>query len=181
MKKINKFTVVRDTKEKVGKWDFDFYRNCEGTIDLKLKEGDYTTKELLDLEIETGRKIFRVERKKTTAELATNFGNKDILRFERELERLVPYEHKYIILEFDELKILDFPKGSGIPERILYRINKYGKQVKNIKITGQRILQVLENLSIKYSIPIIYSMDMMDAKRNFIELVEKIHAENYEV
>lgn len=92
------YTVLKDTREKQG-WDFnkDINRKnskcrCLGTETATLKTGDYTIKGYEDQIL--------VERKSGFEELFNNMvpkTNKD--RFEREMQRMLEVEHRYIIIE----------------------------------------------------------------------------------
>ena len=148
------FTIVQDTREQAG-WEFDMYQS-NGIIRQKLDEGDYTLMELLKLEESTGRKILRIERKKSTGELATNLGAK-WKTFCAELERLQVYEHKYIILEFSIDILMGFPEFSGIPKSKWYRTNSAGKRVKNIRMTGAYMIKKINEIRQTYGIEIIFA------------------------
>lgn len=87
-------TIQIDTRERQP-WTFaNAYRSgkIRGTISKVLDAGDYTLVDFPDLVI--------IERKKSVVELYNNFipiENRD--RFDRELEKLKRYKHKYIIVE----------------------------------------------------------------------------------
>lgn len=126
----------------------------------KLNEGDYTTKDLLDYELETGNKTVRIERKKSTSELATNLW-KDFARFEKELLRLYDYERKVLLCEFPYSHILSFPKNSGIPE----------KMQKYIRINSSIMLSKLEYITNIYDIEIIYTNNKFEASKKAEEIL----------
>lgn len=132
---MNKFTVLKDTREKDGKgWWFEEDEYCAGTVQTKVDYGDYAIKGLEDK--------FSIERKASVSEVATNINEK---RFKAELEVLADFPHKLIILEFDWQDILRYPEGSGIP--------KYKR--KYIKVSGNFIMSCLANIYINYNIPVI--------------------------
>ncbi len=102
----NKFTVIRDSREKVGRWTFKKSEHCNGTIVKALKTGDYTLEGL--------EPYFVIERKKSTSEWSNNLGQE---RFYRELDRLTKFADPYILCEFTIDNIMEFPHNSGIPRR----------------------------------------------------------------
>ncbi len=102
-----KYTVLRDTREQKDFWDFPLSSTCSGTVSQGLKTGDYT---LLGYE-----SLLTIERKRNTAEFATNISE---ARFERELQRLEAFTHPYLILEFSYEDMLSFPRNSGIPAKL---------------------------------------------------------------
>lgn len=98
------FEVARDTREQLG-WTFRKTKYCGGTVTRTLDTGDYS---LVGYE-----HLFRIERKGSPAEWATNVFED---RFERELCRLDQFKHAYIFLEFDWAHLERFPADSGIPK-----------------------------------------------------------------
>lgn len=80
-------------------YNFEMVR---GTV----KTGDYAV-EGLDL---------CVERKRNTGEISMNLGSK-WKQFEAELDRMVLFEHKYVLCEFTLDDIDTFPVNSGIPKK----------------------------------------------------------------
>lgn len=171
------FTIVQDTREQVG-WNFDMHQ-CNGMVKQKLDEGDYTIMELLDLEKSTGRKILRIERKKSTGELATNLGYKWDT-FCAELERLQVYEHKYIILEFSIETLMQFPMFSGIPQSKWYRTNKAGKRVKNVRMTGAFMLKKINEIRQLYGIEVIFAGNSNNAECEAMSIFTKVYDANKE-
>jgi hypothetical protein len=108
MKKAQiKYQIVRDNQEKETKWDFPPSANCNGTTEESLDTGDYTIRGLED--------IFIIERKFSTGEFS---GNLPAKRFERELQRMEKFKHKFIICEFLLEDLFQFPYNSGIPNKI---------------------------------------------------------------
>jgi hypothetical protein len=109
-----KYTVIRDGREKVGHgWMFKEDENCAGTIIQSIPTGDYT--------ILGHEESFVIERKATTAELCNNMYEK---RFERELERLDSFAHPFIICEFSFADVIAFPVGSSIPKSLWHKVSK---------------------------------------------------------
>ena len=122
-----------DSQEKIP-WDF-YTDQCIGNISVcKLPTGDYTIEGLED--------VLCIERKKSVAELAKNVTEE---RFERELERMSDFAHKFLILEFGYNHIESYPVGSGIPKN---------KQ-KRVKVKGPFIMSVLARIQTKYDIHVI--------------------------
>ena len=93
----DKFTVIRDTREKNG-WYFKETEYCQGMLEQKLDTGDYSIVGLED--------ILCIERKGCVSELANNIVDK---RFDRELERMEGFKYKFLILEFSLTDLMNFP------------------------------------------------------------------------
>lgn len=132
---MSKFTVIRDTKEKVGAWYWDESDHCTGTVLKSLKTGDYT--------MEGYENIITVERKKSVSEFAMNITED---RFTRELQRLDTFPLPYIVCEFTLSEVLDFPKGANLPTKV--------KQ--NMKVTGQFILKRIHEIVIDHHINFMF-------------------------
>ena len=130
-----RYTVIRDTREKSGQgWSYSPSTSCNGTLIQKLDTGDYS---LLGYE-----KILTIERKGSITEFAGNIVQE---RFERELERLMEFKYRFIILEFSVGKIMSYPQGSGLPPYL----------VKKARISGNFIMSKIVNYQMQYDIPII--------------------------
>lgn len=156
-------TLIVDTREREP-WDtMSFHLKRQ-----KLDEGDYTLQEFLDYEQQTGKKTIRIERKSSVTEIANNLGRL-YAQFQREMERLKPYDEKYMVLEFSMDQLAKYPEGS-IPEKYMYRTNKYGKKVKNIKMTGKFMQIRLDYLYNTYGIEIIYA----GSRANAISIMEDL-------
>lgn len=65
-----KFKVIRDTREKVGYWDFVPDDRCSGTIEKAVQTGDYTLVGYED--------VLCIERKRNTRRVSRQFGRKTI-------------------------------------------------------------------------------------------------------
>ncbi len=153
--------IIKDTREQDG-WNFGIYN-----IDVELqglKEGDYTTKEVLNLESCTNTKILRIERKNTTGELSNNVG-RYFKRFDREMEKMSHYEHSYLICEFSIDDIFDFPERSGIPEKLW----------SGLRMNGKIIYSKLKQLEDKYGFQIIYAGCRQSAEDEALEIFKEIH------
>jgi hypothetical protein len=160
-------TLIVDSREKEP-WNtmsFEIKRQ-------KLDEGDYTLQEYLDYESKTGKKTIRIERKSSTAELASNLG-KLYKQFCAEMERLRDFDEKYLICEFSMADVAKFPEGANIPDKYMYKINKYGKKVKNVKMTGKFMLLRLDQLYREYDLNIIYAGNRGNAITTMTELLNE--------
>jgi len=171
------YTIVIDTREQLS-WDFSSHEECRGSLVETLQEGDYTTKEILDLERDTGAKILRIERKASSQEISLNLG-KHKARFLREMERLSYYEHKFLILEFSLETLLMFPQGSGIPRKFWYRRNKSGKRVKNVKMSGNYMLKILRGIESEYGVHLIFAGDKHTAAFKAEKIIKEVHEQYF--
>lgn len=151
---MSRFVVIQDTREKNG-WNFDIYDSCIGTLTKGLKTGDYT--------IEGREDFFIIERKATTAELALNLGKKRV-QFEAELERMLAFRHAYIVCEFSESRLMQFPKGSTIPRR----------RWRYLRMNGKFMRRKLHEYEEKYGVEIIFCEDRHSAEEKAIEIFEDI-------
>jgi hypothetical protein len=119
--------IIRDTRERNG-WDFAFYEGIE-LDSRKLDSGDYTTELLEDIVV--------IERKATATELANNLGKRTAkARFYREFERMKPLSKAYIVCEFPESNVYEFPKNSGLPKA----------QMAKVRITGNYLRKLLNDI-----------------------------------
>jgi ERCC4-type nuclease len=114
--KYKDFKVIIDDREKDG-WKFEEEEKkpskfrLAGCVTKRLETGDYT--------IEGCENLLVIEKKSGLNELANNFMNKDNkARFYRELERMQPFKHRYLLVEGnvdrDKLK-LGIPKSRYAP------------------------------------------------------------------
>ena len=117
------FTVIKDNREQDG-YFFSAFNTCAGMVESKLDTGDYTIQGLED-------KIC-VERKGCVEELAVNLGSKKYA-FLNEIERMKPFPHKFIVLEFSLEDLIKFPEETRIPI----------KNKASLKITGKYMLKCL--------------------------------------
>jgi hypothetical protein len=156
-KALPDITIIRDTREQKG-WDFPAEEKqagkirIAGTIEQALDAGDYTIKGYEDL--------IRIERKYGFTELFGNLVPKEVqLRFEREMERLRPIPHKYIIIE---TSLSDDILGLSIPQM------KFGPP-------ASRIVKWLMEISLEYNVMPIFagSCGKRVAKMIFDEVVRK--------
>lgn len=131
-----KFTVIKDTREQDGYY-FTAFNTCAGMIEHKLDTGDYSIQGLED-------KIC-VERKGCVEELAINLGQKKHA-FINEINRMEPFKHKYLILEFSLEDLIKFPQDTRIPVK-----NKAA-----LKITGKYMLKCLIEFEIYNDIHVLF-------------------------
>ena len=153
--------IIQDSREKNG-WTFDIY-NCD--IEVQgLKEGDYTTKEILNFESDTNSKILRIERKFSTGELSNNIG-KLHKQFNKEMEKMSEYEYSYLICEFSMDNIMEFPENSGIPK----------KYWKSLRMNGKIIWSKLMRLQDKHGFQIIFAGSRQLAEDAAIGIFKEVH------
>jgi len=137
--------IIQDTREKNG-WDFIF--SDDEITRAGLKCGDYTTDKLEDL--------VRIERKASSGELYGNLSaQKAKDRFYRELEKLEMFEFAYIICEFPESRIYEFPRNSGIPRTT----QKY------IKIGSKYFRKLIHNITKDFNVEILFFDDRDEAEQ----------------
>jgi ERCC4-type nuclease len=151
------YTIIKDTREKVGGWDFLPSDLCLGTEIGTLKTGDYTIKGM--------ESIISIERKKSVSEIAMNVGKKQ-KPFEKEMVRLSKFKHAFILCEFSVNNILEFPKNSGIPR----------DKIDEVKITGKFILKCLMEYQIEYNVRVLFC----DNNHNAIIVANSLFKRLYE-
>lgn len=137
------FTVIKDTREQEG-YHFSKFNTCAGMIEQKLDTGDYSIVGLED-------KVC-IERKGCVEELAINLGQKK-WPFMAEIERMEPFSHKFIVLEFSLEDLLMFPKESRIPI----------KNKSAVKITGRYMLKCLVEFELYNNIHVLFCGDKHNA------------------
>jgi len=142
------FTIIIDTREQQP-WEFPEF----AVANRKLDTGDYS--------IEGLENIFTIERKRTVSEIAGNISEK---RFINELERMKPYKHKFILMEFTFNNLLDYPVGSTVPRRLW----------NSLKITGKYLLKYLTDISIKYDVHIIYCGSKDNAEEMALSIMKRM-------
>lgn len=132
---MDKYQVKRDTREQEEHgWMFPESDTCLGTLTETLATADYT--------LAGYEKLFVIERKGSPAEFCQNIVQD---RFDRELKRLEEFTHPFIICEFDMWHIQNFPKKSGIPERLWPKL----------RITPQYFLLRFWEIQLQYKVRII--------------------------
>lgn len=135
-KKAPPFIVIKDTREQDGYY-FGAFNACAGMIDYKLDTGDYTIQGLED-------KIC-VERKGCIEELAVNLGQKKHA-FLDEIQRMKPFPHKFLVLEFSLEDLIKFPDETRIPV----------KNKASLKITGKYMLKCLMEFELYENVHVLF-------------------------
>lgn len=154
------FTIIQDTREKIP-LDFSFYSDCQKVEIKKLDTGDYSLVGYED-------KVY-IERKRSTSELAINFGiDKD--RWYRELERMSKVRFKYIVCEFSVEDLLNFPKNSTVPK------DKWSI----LKFNGRYLYRVMKESEKKYNVKFLFCENPQRAAEEVISLFKRV-IEYYEV
>lgn len=146
-------TIIRDTREKEGKWDFAKFKGIDSIVDQCLPTGDYTIKGFEDQ--------FVIERKKSISELAINISEP---RFKKELNRLVEFKYKYLVLEFDIKAVVDWPYNAGIPRW----------KIPQIRITPQYIMKFLSDIHVNYGIPVLFCGNRTNAQYFSANIMRRI-------
>ena len=155
------FTIIQDTREQIP-LNFSFYPECDNVIKKAIKTGDYSILGYEDI-------VF-IERKRSSAELANNFGF-DSKRFYSELDRTKDLKWKFIVCEFSINTLLEFPKYSGIPR----------EKWSNLKFNGNALYTLVKNVEKKYNINFIFCDNSPEvAAQEVINICKKV-VEYYEV
>jgi ERCC4-type nuclease len=145
-------TVIQDTREKKP-WNFEFYGLKQKVKNLKT--GDYT--------IEGYENEIFIERKRSSGELAQNFGSKS-KPFYAELERAKSFKHKYLICEFPEERIGEFPRNSGIPSKAMWKI----------RMSANYLSACIFHIKGKYGIEVIFTNSPAEAECAVINVISSI-------
>lgn len=146
------FTAIIDTREKEP-WRL-VASTIDGVVVEKLDTGDYSIKGLEDK--------LCIERKQSVSELA---GNVSQPRFQNELNRMLTYKYRFLVLEFDITDILDYPVGSGIPQ------NRW----KTLRIKGPYIMQCLSQFQVKYGIHVIFAGNATHAEYIASNIMKRVY------
>ena len=126
----NKYTVIRDTREKAGQgWFFEPSKNCGGCESRTLKTGDYTIVGFED--------VVTIDRKGSIGEFA---GNLYQARFLAELERMRSFTTAIVLLEFSLDDVMNWPASSTIPKA------RWG----SLKLTNFAFLKRLTELQLMF-------------------------------
>ena len=144
--------VIIDTREQIP-WTFERDENIT-TISKKLDVGDYS---IVDFENE-----LCIDRKMSVAEFASNITEK---RFERLLERMSTFPHKFLLFEFDLKAINDYPSGANIP------LNKRGL----IKIKAPFILSSIARIQLQYDIHILFCSHRLYAEQMAARIIKSVY------
>lgn len=133
--------VIQDSREKTP-WnlvDYEAHIAC-------LHTGDYSIhNEKLDKYSDEDLNHFLcLERKKSVSEL---FSNITTVRFQKCIDRMSKFQHKFLVLEFNFDDVLKFPFGSSIP-RSKWRF---------LRNKAPYILACLCGMSVNYGINVVYA------------------------
>lgn len=151
--------IIRDTREKNG-WNFAFFNDVE-LISKKLDFGDYTTSILED--------FVAIERKATAAEIANNLGKKTSkARFYREFDRMKHLHKAYIVCEFPESNVYEFP----------YNTNMSQAQISKVRLNGRYLRRLIAQIESDYpNIEVIFCSNRDSAENFTHEILEFWEAE----
>lgn len=130
------FTVIKDTREQEGYY-FKQHNTCAGMVERKLDTGDYSIEGLEDK--------LCIERKGCVEELAINLGQKKYA-FLEEIDRMAPFPHKFLILEFSLEDLVKFPEETRIPI----------KNKASVKITGKYMLKCLCEFQLYNNVNVLF-------------------------
>jgi hypothetical protein len=148
------FIVIQDTREQQP-WDFSYFPGFAGLEKRKMEAGDYT--------IFGQEKRIIIERKKSTGEIAINFGKK-LSQFQKEMHKLYGVERKIIVCEFPLDHIYSFPVNSGIPS------NKH----KYLQITANYLAMKIDKFKGTYGIEFIFSGNKTQAEMDVYNIFQEI-------
>ena len=138
-KKYDKFTIIRDSREKTGcGWNFKASANCDGMVVKKLDTGDYSLAGYED--------VVMIERK-TIPDLWGSLGQWRE-RFMKEMDRALEYPVRYLIIEGT---LSDINAG--------FRYSK---------LRPEFILASLISLEVKYGIHVIFTNKRKDIARGYV-------------
>jgi len=152
---MDKFTVIRDTREKRGQgYTFEEDPYCQGTIIKKVEAGDYTVEGLED--------FICIERKKTIDEFAQNCVQSRLYDW---LARMSECKHSYLILEFTWDDVDNYPMSSKAPIRVK----------RQMKISPKFIRRILNDIRDDYGIHILACGNSVAAEKAAYRLLKKAH------
>jgi ERCC4-type nuclease len=135
--------VIQDTREQNPlKLNFE-------TIVTKLDTGDYS--------IQGREKEICIERKGKIAEFYQNCVQK---RFWKEMDRILDYPHRYLILEFTPEHIDNIPYSLNLPKRVWSKM----------KISPKYIWKCLHKIQYEYGVIALFT----GSRENSIKVVEDI-------
>jgi hypothetical protein len=146
--------ILRDTREKQP-WDFEWYNEVKKVEVCTVKVGDYTLKGYEDL--------VAIERKRSTGELAINFGKKR-KQFLAEMEKMRDYKWRYVICEFPRVHLLRFPEDSGIPKR----------DWKYLRMNAGYINKTVNDLTEKYGVTFLFCQSPYEAQDEAIKIFQTV-------
>jgi hypothetical protein len=154
-KKAPDFFVIKDTREQSGYY-FSKYGTCAGMVEQKLDTGDYAIQGMEDK--------CCIERKGSVEELAINLGQKKHA-FLNEIDRMKPFPHKFLVLEFTLEDLVNFPDNTRIPE----------KQKSSIKITGKYMLKCLMEFQLHDDVHILFCGNKHNAFLTVSSILKRVN------
>ena len=154
-KKAPAFIVIKDTREQSGYY-FSKYGTCAGMVEQKLDTGDYAIQGMEDK--------CCIERKGSVEELAINLGQKKHA-FLNEIDRMKPFPHKFLVLEFTLEDLVNFPDNTRIPE----------KQKSSIKITGKYMLKCLMEFQLHDDVHILFCGNKHNAFLTVSSILKRVN------
>ena len=151
---MQEFKIIKDTREQKG-WNFlpdqkPKNPKCLGMVSKKLDCGDYSVQGLEDLCV--------IERKVGFTELINNMTPKSSkVRFEKEMDKMLPITYKYILVETNLTQ--DLIKSSTPQSRVPYKV----------------VLDWIFDINLKYGVNVMFVGDCGEevALRLFRKIVEK--------
>ena len=124
---IDKFTIIRDTREKPSHgWFYEEDAYCNGTIIQKLNIGDYSIAGL--------ESYVAIERKESIDEFAHNCIEK---RWKSCMHRLGSCKHRFILFEFPWEDVLNYPHSSNAPPKIKEKLRLPSKYIRKVIYTAR--------------------------------------------
>ena len=154
-KKAPDFFVIKDTREQSGYY-FSKYGTCAGMVEQKLDTGDYAIQGMEDK--------CCIERKGSVEELTINLGQKKHA-FLNEIDRMKPFPHKFLVLEFTLEDLVNFPDNTRIPE----------KQKSSIKITGKYMLKCLMEFQLHDDVHILFCGNKHNAFLTVSSILKRVN------
>jgi len=144
------FDIIVDTREQKP-WDFN---NNFNITKAKLDTGDYSIAGLENL--------LCIERKSSVNEVSNNITEK---RFKDVLDRMAGYPHAHILFEFDLYDILQFPRNSGIPQKLW----------KKLRITPLYLLKYITEINTIYGIHTHFCGNRESAMALAISIMKRVN------
>jgi hypothetical protein len=105
-----------------------------------------------------------IERKGSVEELAVNLGQKKY-SFLAEIERMVKFPHKFLVLEFSLEDLAKFPEDTRIPD----------KNISSVKITGKYMLKCLFEFQLYNDIHILFCGNKYNAFLAVSSILKRIN------
>ena len=78
------------------------------------------------------------------------------------------YQHRHMLFEFDLVDILNFPKNSGIPQRLW----------KNLRITPLYLLKFITEINTKYGVHTHFCGNRNNAQALAVSIMKRVNEEH---